>query len=335
MAVVPAIRQLRYIFTAEDVGSDHYLDLFQGLSILNRRLYRQGQYLFIESIDWEVDASQVQPAEITCTQIPNTWISKNAHEKAYRLWREMLKQATQEVSGMPTLRPKWLDFKVFFDADHYAGLVSYSNPAKLPLTGYSSGTTLVQPSTNNAEWVYAQIVIPPNPAEASSSEFNLHMLGDDTAVVNASLDAVGSKAIIQGYGDTRVTVSNEGEPPVPADASISWMVNMFDDGDTYADVINFLESDNDAPPYATGDDIQAGDNPEYPGGSETMSLGMPFAILRSHSFIAGDAAPIVSVPGGELFCGLTKVYTSAPGVLVFNIALGTYKGIASVAVRDR
>lgn len=333
MAVVPAIRQLRYEFIAEDVGSDHYLDLFQGLSLLNRRLYRQGQYLFIDSIDFEVDQSQVNPGEVTITQIPNTWSTKNSHEKGYRLWREMLKQATSDVEGMPVLKPKWLDFKVFMDAAHYAAQQSYANPSKIPQTGFAAGSTLVVPSINNAEWVYAQIVVP-NPG-AVGSEFNLHMLGDDSAVANAHIDALGSKAIIQGYADTRVTVSNEGEPPVPGDASSSWMVQMFDDGDTYSDVINMLEGDNDAPPYATGNDIQAGDDPEYLGGSATGSLGMPFALLRSQPYIVNQPAPVVSVPGGELFCGLAKVSTTAPGVLVFNIALGTYKGVAAIPVRDR
>jgi len=334
MAVVPAIRQLRYEFIAEGVNDPHYLDLFQGLSLLNRRLYRQGQYLFIDSIDWEVDASHVSSSEVLLTSVPNTWISKNAHEKAYRLWREMLKQATQDVAGMPVLKPKWLDFKIFFDATHYANQQSYANPSKIPQTGYAAGSTLVAPSINNAEWVYSQIVIP-NTGDVGGSEFNLHMLGDDTGAANAFIDALGSKAIIQGYGDTRVTVSNEGEPPVPGDASSSWMVHMFDDGDTYSDVINFLEADNDAPPYATGNDIQAGDDPEYLGGSATGSLGMPFALLRSQPYITGQAAPVVSVPGGELFCGLTKVMTNGPGVLVFNIGLGTYKGVAAIPVRKR
>ena len=332
MAVVPAIRELRYEFIAEEIATDFYLDLFQGLSLLNRRLYRQGQYLFIESIDWEVDISHVNPSEVTLTQIPNTWVSKNAHEKAYRLWREMLKQATQEVAGLPTLKPKWLDFKIFMDAAHYANQVGYGNPTKLPQTGYAAGSTLVAPSINNAEWIYAQIVVP-NPG-AVGSEFNLHMLGGDSAAANANIDALGSKAIIQGYADTRVTVSNEGEPPVPGDASNSWMVQMFDDGDTYSDIINFLEGDNDAPPYATGNNIQAGDNPEYPGGTETMSQGMPFAILRSMSNFVAQPSPVVSVPGGDLFCGLCKVQTSGPGVLVFHVGIGTYKGIASINVRD-
>lgn len=334
MAVVPAIRQLRYEFIAEGgVGADHYLDLFQGLSLLNRRLYRQGQYLYIDSIDWEVDLSQVNPGEVTITQIPNTWSTKNSHEKGYRLWREMLKQATSDVEGMPVLKPKWLDFKVFMDAAHYAAQKSYADPAMLPQTGYNVGSALVAPSFNNAEWVYAQIVVP-NPG-AIGSEFNLHMLGDDSGVANAFIDSLGSKAIIQGYADTRVTVSNEGEPPVPGDASGSWMVQMFDDGDTYSDIINFLESDNDAPPYATGDNIQAGDDPEYLGGSATGSLGMPFALLRTQPNIVGSISPVVSVPGGELFCGLCKVYTTAPGVLTFNIGMGTYKGVAAIPVRDR
>lgn len=335
MAVVPAIRQLRYEIEEGDIGEDLYLDLFRGLSLLNRRLYRQGQYLFVDSVDWEVDAGQANPSEVTITQIPNTWISKNAHGKAYRLWRTMIKQATDEVEGLTSAKPKWHDFKIFFNADHYEGVTS-SYDGKSPMTGFAGGSALVAPSIANCEWVQAQIVIPPSNLDADpAEEFSLHMLGDDSAVVNAFIDCSGSKAIIQGYADTRITVSNDGEPPLPGDASTSWMVEMFDDGGTYSDIVQDLETFNDQPPYATGDDIQAGDDPIYMGGSGTGSFGMPFALLRSQPYIAGMAAPVVSVPGGELFCGLCKAYSNAPGVLVFNIALGTYKGVAAIPVRDR
>jgi len=101
-----------------------------------------------------------------------------------------------------------------------------------------------------------------------------------------------------GYGDTRTTVGLE-EPELPGDASTSWQTELFDEGETFTDLVNHLEGHNDQPPYAHALDAQGGDDPIYVGGS---------------------VVPL----------GLLNINGTNGGKLTINLAPGVYKGIAAM-----
>jgi hypothetical protein len=126
----PAVKTLIFSLPA----GNRFIDLSQVCSIVNRRFYRQG-------LNWAVSSLEVQaipnPAELFATgtvrisKIPDTWIASNAWEKGMRSW---LKLQNEAVDELPSVKPKFLDFKVYADADHHA-LGSGANLMPLDFSG--------------------------------------------------------------------------------------------------------------------------------------------------------------------------------------------------------
>ena len=131
--------------------------------------------------------------------------------------------------------------------------------------------------------------------------------------------------MIQGYADTRVTVGAT-EPDLPGDASDSWQTELFDAGEVEQDVVNHLETFNHKPPYAHGVDIQGGDNPIYPGGSESCVNGQ-WCVQ-----IVTTQGETTYAPGCDVPLGLLECNASSPGVLEVKLAPGRYHGVAALAM---
>ncbi len=297
-------------FTVADAGGQ-YIDLGQCLSLVNRRLYRQGYVYRVESFSW---APSANVSILSIASVPTTWISYNAWVKAKALWNRMNRE-----SGIRS--PKYHDFKVFLDIAHYTTMTANSYAAAPNLLPVDFG--LAEYASGGAEWDYAQYVTPQAGGSAAAGENCAHMLGDDTGANNAALNTDGSHAVIQGYADTRVTVGLE-EPELPGDASDSWQTQLFDAGEVEQDVINHLEQFNDRPPYAHGLDVQGGDNPIYPGGSESCINGQ---LCVNVVTAQGETT---FAPGCDLPLGLMEVSASAAGVLSIFVAPGRYNGAAAM-----
>ncbi len=298
-------------FTVADAGGQ-YIDLGQCLSLVNRRLYRQGYVYRVESFSW---APSANVSVLSIASVPTTWVSYNAWVKAKALWNKM-----NRISGIRGY-PKYHDFKVFLDIAHYTTMTANEYAAVPNLIPVDFG--LAEYAVGGAQWKYSQYVTPQAGGSAAPGENCVHMLGDDTGVNNAALDTDGSHAVIQGYADTRVTVGLE-EPNLPGDASISWQTELFDSGEVEVDVINHLEQFNDQPPYAHGADIQGGDNPIYPGGSESCINGQLCVNIVTAQ---GETT---FAPGCDLPLGLMEVSASAAGVLSVFVAPGRYNGVAAM-----
>jgi len=297
-----------------------YIDLAQCLSLVNRRLYSQnktyyvGGFQFVPGASWS--AGKVSTLDIDV--IGNTWTAENSHKQAFALWNKMNRQTDVDLGT-------WSDFKVFFDALHYVGSGNPMATNLMPIDGAQAAFSII-----GAEWDYS-LYVSPTAAPGVSTRNACHMLGDDSVAGNVSLTTDGSHAIIQGYADTRTTVQSH-DPAVPGDASVSWMTNLFDDGDTYQDLVNVQEKDSDEPPYARALDSQGGDNPIYVGGSESGAGGQMMTRIRVTS--AGDTC---IGPGGEALAGLLKVSfagedSGESGLLCVTLLPGNYKGVAAVGL---
>lgn len=305
---------------------DSYVDIAQILSIVNRRSYRQGMLYYVSKFEYIPSVGATAAISIDVDTVPNSWMAENAWQKSYGLWQKMNNSHSHGSTNLS--KPKFYDYKVFFDATHYtAGSVVGSSANLIPVDGGG-----VAYATSNSEWVGSQVVISNTGGSGtpSSSEFCMHFLGGDSAAANATLGADGSKAMIQGYASTRVSQGSTGEPDLPGDASSSWMTLLFDDGETQQDVINHLESHNDEPPYATASDVQGGDNPIYPGGSESAVNGQRLTTIRT---VPGAQDTSVVQTGGEVIAGLMKIgSTASDGHLIIHLAPGKYKGVAAVPI---
>ena len=297
-----------------------YVDLAQCLSLVNRKGYSQNKtyfvegYQFVPGVSWT--AGSVSTLDIDV--IGNTWTTENSHRKAFALWKSMNRQTGVDQGT-------WADFKVFMDNAHYLGAGNTYATNLQPIDGAQAVF-----SSTGAEWDYSLFVSPTAAAGVSTTNA-CHMLGPDDAGNNVTLGTDGSHAVIQGYADTRTTVQLF-DPEVPGDASTNWMTQLFDDGDTMADLVNIQEGDNDQPPYAHAIDAPGGDNPIYVGGSESGVGGMLQSRIRCTS--AGDTC---FGPGGEALAGLLRVSfggadSGESGLLCINLAPGSYQGVAAKAV---
>ncbi len=297
-------------FAVADAGGQ-YIDLAQCLSLVNRRLYRQGYVYRVNSWSW---APSADVSVLSIASTPTTWVTYNAWVKAKALWDKMNRNSG--IRGYP----KYHDFKVFLDIAHYTAMTSasFAAPNLVPVD-----FGLAPYSVSGAQWKYSQYVTPQAGGSAAAGENCVHMLGDDTGANNAGLDTDGSHAVIQGYADTRVTVGLE-EPNLPGDASTSWQTELFDAGEVDADVVNHLEQFNDQPPYAHGADIQGGDDPIYPGGSGSCVNGQLCVNVVT------SQGETTYAPGCDIPLGLLEVSASTAGVLSVFVAPGRYQGVAAM-----
>ena len=113
--IEPAVQTMTFATASPGSGvrGRSYIDLSQVASLVNRRFYRQG-------INWAVAGFKVtslQPGAVNIMKLPNTWVMSNSWEKGFRAWQKMINEAVAEADS---IRPRFLDFKVYADADHHA-----------------------------------------------------------------------------------------------------------------------------------------------------------------------------------------------------------------------
>ena len=114
--IEPSVQTL-YIATPTVSGGateTFYLDLSQVASIVNRRFYRQG-------LNWAVGGFKVLSlpsftGSVIVSKLPNTWVMSDAWTKAFKAWQKMNREALAEAESV---RPKFLDFKIYADDDHH------------------------------------------------------------------------------------------------------------------------------------------------------------------------------------------------------------------------
>jgi hypothetical protein len=114
--IEPAVQTMTVTIPTVAAGTvgTYYCDLSQIASLANRRFYRQG-------INWALSGIKIRSAAgalgvISVSKLPNTWVMSNAWEKSMRAWMKMNRDAMEETS----VRPKFLDFKIYADAQHHA-----------------------------------------------------------------------------------------------------------------------------------------------------------------------------------------------------------------------
>ena len=153
--IQPAVKTLQ--FTVPDGSS--YIDLSQCASLVNRRFYRQGLNWAVAGFTFftAADAS----GSIGVSKIPDTWVASNAWEKSFRTWTKMNNQALEETESV---KPKFLDFKVFMDAGHHtagvnANLIPVDTLGLTYTTGEWEMSKVVQPRTDGTDGVYNRELI--------------------------------------------------------------------------------------------------------------------------------------------------------------------------------
>ena len=101
--------------TGGAVVDQHTIDLSQCASLVNRRFYRQG-------INWAVSGFKFVTLDtvtgiVAVKKLPSTWVMSNSWEKGFRTWQKMNDDALAESESV---RPRFMDYKVFADSIHHA-----------------------------------------------------------------------------------------------------------------------------------------------------------------------------------------------------------------------
>ncbi len=327
--VEPAELTMNFVTPAIAGGAsaDFYIDLAQCASLLNRRFYRQGINFPVASI--KVLASDVV-GSIAIQKLPQTWVMSNAWEKAFRSWQRMNNEALEEAESV---RPRFLDFKIYADAEHHRQGFS-SNLLPRHLTQVPGGP--LTPTTAVAgEWEASKVVVPTSPTSSGVTEFEMIAVGGSFPGVGAStLNAV---SLIEGYAASRGLPAIK-DPNAPADADDvgptatpeNWISAMFNEGtDQDKEVLDSMIGENNIAPYPfEGATVGATTftDTQYPGGANQL------AGLQVHDFdyITGTTVGGRTYLNGGLFpCGLMKISITnlnPEGNKAFDIQLNLVPG---------
>ena len=281
-----------------------YVDLSQVASLVNRRFYRQG-------LNWAVagfKVSSLQPGSVSMAKLPNTWVTSNAWEKAFRAWNKQQMDAIEEA-GAESAVARFRDFKVFADPTHVtAGVATNLLPVDYGGNTYAAG-----------EWDESIIVVPNVTPDASGSEvdpieYRLHMVGINN---NAGL----SRGVIEGYADSRAYPQSP-DPVSPIIGSgNNWLRDMFDVGNDSSEITENATDRNDDLPYP---------QVNYPGG-ELQAPDLEFhdftTIFESNPT---NGIGTQRLKGGNFPCGLIAFdwspVNSANLVIQIDLVPGNHRG---------
>jgi len=302
----PAVRTIRYELTnSETPGTEtsHFVDLARDLSILNRRLMRQGRAYHVKKITLISSNTPNGGNRVSVSTVPDNWVSSGAWKRAKSTWDEMNKTATSQIAG--NITGTWADFKVYMTTDHRTAAIAGNMLRPLDNGGnqYDLG-----------EWEYSSLVTPDG--TTSADDFNLHMLGNHLGVVGA-WNSVG---LVKSFGESRATVQ-DGSPNVPGAAKDDPLVNVFDYGTAVDEVVDLIQYSNDQPPY---------DLDEYPGDDTN---GPKPAVIQDTTIVDGRG----NLSGFTAFAGLLEFETKSalPNdvySLLVELSSGSYRGIKAESI---
>ena len=298
-------RTLRFTWDAGSASSTIYLDIAKALSIINKRFYRQGLYYYVSG-GYFVNGTE---AHVQLLTVPDTWMTKLAWIRGFKIWSKMNRIATSGDAG--SIYPKYHDFKVRMNS--LAASATITDPCQ----GNLNSTTEYAAD----EWVLSKFASddPETSDPQDHDVFTAHMLSTHLAGAGSG-DTWASIGLIHSLQDTWRYPSNT-EPTLLGDVDTDPLANLFDAGDTHDDIRDHLDADNDAAPY----------NYDSMIGSASNNEGSPVVLCRTSS---GSGAKMSF--GG--FCaplGLIQVEATDWGAgtsmgqveLVLELTPGPYKGV--------
>ena len=320
--IQPAAMTLTFA-TPDTVGGRYYIDLSQAASLVNRRFYRQG-------INWAVAGIKVissKAGTFSLGKLPNTWVMSNSWEKSFRTWTKMNNEALAETQSV---RPKFLDFKIYADTDHH----QLGFGANLLPVSYTGSTA------NPGEWTASKISVPlVSPAGAfnpgDTIEHELIAVGASYPG-NSAVTGLDAVSLIEGYAASR-GLPNIADPNTPSDAPDigggtpeNWMQAIFNEGtDQAADVLEDMITENTIAPYPFEND---GTNLDtmYPGGANQLDGLEWHDIVTLFEANATNGVGSQRVKGGNFPCGLMAIdwtpVDAANVVLQIDLVPGNHRG---------
>lgn len=270
--------QLNSSASGDPHADSHYIDIARGLSLMNRKLVRQGQLFRVKGLR-VYQADDTDNRRVMVSTIPTNWVSRNAWVKGKALWDKMNALALEDLSiGM---YPKYHDYKVYFNQSHRAEVLGGTQPVPVDCDANALSTT-------NSEWVYSEYA----DSGSSADNWDVKFLGSNDKVADSE-DNYITIGLIDAYRMSR-SYPNLTEPSLPSDFVSGPWAHLFGDDDQTNDTLINLNEDNDAPPYPPLDYVGDGDDD---GG---------FAVGSHATHKAGSGGDI-TFPTFVAPCGLIRV----------------------------
>jgi len=298
--IEPSEMTLTFATAVTSAGSqeNHYIDLSQVASLVNRRFYRQGINWAVSGFKFLVGAGF---GTVSIQKLPNTWTMSNSWEKGMRTWIKMVSESSEESSSV---RPRFMDFKIYADADHHNKGFGAN---LLPLN--TGGTAAA------GEWSPSTVHIPQatNAGPATTTDAELIAVGANWPPAGPS--GMSAVSLIEGYAASRA-LPNIIDPNTPDDATDvtggtpeNWISAIFNEGNTQdEEVITDLQNQNSLAPYPFENDGVSTDT-MYPGGANQMpGLSIHDLVSYTATTVGGKAFG----KGGNFPCGLIKLTHEVP-----------------------
>lgn len=303
-----AIRHLNYQVPA----GISYIDIMKDLSAMNRKLFRQGMAVGIESIEYFYTPNPSHDVQrLTAYTAGDSWSVHNAHVKGHALWNEMNELV---LADNPSIKGTWADYKVYLDDAMRTGTT---------LSPFVDGVAL-----NMGEWNYSDYVLPQHEVDPATGQplaadqCQAHLIGPNVGTPGAFI----SVGLVEAYEKSRATVQTD-DPNVPAGVGQSFFSLLTDSGSQEPELADIIILENDQPPY---------DLDNYPGGSVNAAnpIETDFAVATVGS-PTGLMQPFVAQCGlirlNNLAFNAAGESVTAPTIFMrVNVMAGNYKGIAAV-----
>jgi len=239
------------------------IDISECVSQVNRRFYRQGLNWAVQNLKLFSNTGVAVTFVIATAQ--DSWVVSNSWHKGFANWKKMQREFGTE--GMPSILPKYNDFKVFLDANHYDTVTANIdgggtgqqvdtnavNGTLVPFNGMSSTPYLP------GEWIYSKFVVP-DVTGATTTDYFITIHGNNTAT---------SVGLVKNYQQSR-SVPQSPDPDTGGATPANVYSQMFDQGTVQTDaVVADMLDDNDELPY---------DQNDYPGGHTNAAAPQPVAV---------------------------------------------------------
>ncbi len=317
--IQPAVKTMAFTIP---ITGDSTIDLSQCASLLNRRFYRQG-------INWAVSGMTFfteGTGSINVLKIPDTWVASNSWEKGFRAWQKMNNEALDEAESV---RPRFLDFKVFMDdVHHQAGSAANLLPVDSLLNVATPG-----------EWDYSKVVVPFGPASpGNTTDFDIIWTG--ASFPGASPLGTDAVSLIEGYAASR-GLPDIRDPNAPADAADAdgstpenWLSALQNEGiDQDSEVLADMITENNQAPYPFENDGVHIDT-QYPGGANQLpGLQIHDSILVTATTIGGKS----TTGGFNAQGGLIRVRTNIDAgtiLCLVHLVPGNHRGYMCQPMTD-
>ena len=248
------MHQTKSLIFKTTASSNHWIDLAKELSKLNRQSFSQGRMYEVSSIEVHAPANlqDGDSVEASVSALQCTWVTRNAFVKAKKAWQRMNRLVLKDS---PSVKPKYHDFKVYFDRDY---------------DGTSIGCVdALGNALPSGDWSYSRFVMPSNtvdPANGFPTDALENYISMNGNPIPATPTFHGTINAIQAYASARATVDDD-SPNVDSAFHNNFYSQLTDMSSHEDDIANNLENRGDSPPYNV--DSYIGD-PNSMGSARTL-----------------------------------------------------------------